>query len=273
MNEHEIDWFKKIKPEYIILSSSSKKILEEKYEMDFAEIQEKMQKGELEVEDKYKLILLDGLKDVARQHGYKSITYPHTFISEDGSYVEKVCRIEWGWGEKSCPSYCIFEDSADAHKNNTFSWYGDYLSTAATNRAFARCVRNFLGISILGADEIGSSKEDSNVNSVVESTPLQLHALLKEMAKIKGYNFESIKSEMIKSKQQKIDKAKKQIQEVTKSKIYSEEEKKNYVESFQHEINSANEEMPENYESFEDIPKNKAYAILGWLKKKEDKVE
>jgi hypothetical protein len=51
-----------------------------------------------------------------------------------------------------------FEDIANATTDNTSSFAQKFLETIAANRAFVRCVRNFLNVHIVGADEIDSSQ-------------------------------------------------------------------------------------------------------------------
>ena len=62
---------------------------------------------------------------------------------------------------------------ANATLNNTSSFATKFLETIACNRAFVRCVRNFLNIHIVGADEIDKSgnRSISNQNSPPSQTP------------------------------------------------------------------------------------------------------
>ena len=50
-----------------------------------------------------------------------------------------------------------FSDVANAAIENTSSFIKKFLETIACNRAFVRCVRNFLNVHIVGDDEIDKS--------------------------------------------------------------------------------------------------------------------
>jgi hypothetical protein len=82
---------------------------------------------------------------------------------------------------------CAFEDMANATLENTNDFCAKFLETIATNRAFVRCVRNFLGINIVGDDEIDKSKNkvasyENSESNIVNITP---QGLLKKQAKDK----------------------------------------------------------------------------------------
>jgi len=62
-----------------------------------------------------------------------------------------------------------FEDIANATIDNTSNFAQKFLETIAANRAFVRCVRNFLNVHIVGADEIDSS-QGTPVPSVTQET-------------------------------------------------------------------------------------------------------
>ena len=58
---------------------------------------------------------------------------------------------------------------ANATVYNTSSFAQKFLETIAANRAFVRCVRNFLNIHIVGADEIDSSNGKSLPSASLET--------------------------------------------------------------------------------------------------------
>ena len=82
---------------------------------------------------------------------------------------------------------CSFEDIANATLENTNDFCAKFLETIATNRAFVRCVRNFLGINIVGDDEIDKSKNKvaSYENSELVISDITPQGLLKKQAKSK----------------------------------------------------------------------------------------
>jgi len=66
-------------------------------------------------------------------------------------------------------SRVAFEDIANATIDNTSNFAQKFLETIAANRAFVRCVRNFLNVHIVGADEIDSS-QGASVPSAPQET-------------------------------------------------------------------------------------------------------
>ena len=105
--------------------------------------------------DKQLLIMLGGIKELAKLRGFAKVKYSLDYPSDN--YVVAKCSIEW------IPNYenkesVVYEDVANATANNTDLFCLKFLETIACNRAFVRCVRNFLNIHIVGADEIDKSK-------------------------------------------------------------------------------------------------------------------
>jgi hypothetical protein len=140
--------------------------------------------------DNQLLIKLGGLKELAKLRGYNQVSYD--VIKCERDYVVVKCRIHW---KPFCESpekgmtedYCVFEDMANATLDNTNDFCAKFLETIATNRAFVRCVRNFLGINIVGDDEIDKSKNkvaayENSESNILNITP---QGLLKKLAKDK----------------------------------------------------------------------------------------
>jgi len=153
------------------------------------------------LEDHQLLIKLSGIKEVLKLRGYESLDYQVVKAEETHAVVK--CRIDFcsnyesdcGDGYKN-PS---FTEVANATLNNCDGFSAKFLESIAANRAFVRCVRNFLNIHIVGADEIDKSgkgelkSEDFDTASVTASsfTP---QASLEKKAREKGYNdYESFK--------------------------------------------------------------------------------
>ena len=140
--------------------------------------------------DNQLLIKLGGLKELAKLRGYNQVSYDVVKCERD--YVVVKCRIHWRpfceSAEKGMTEdYCTFEDMANATLENTNDFCAKFLETIATNRAFVRCVRNFLGINIVGDDEIDKSKNkvaayENSESNIVNITP---QGLLKKQAKDK----------------------------------------------------------------------------------------
>ncbi len=128
------------------------------------------------LDDKQLLIMLAGLKELAKLRGFSSVTYEVKNV--DDAYVVAKCKITW-LSNYETPSSSIFgsgvvfEDVGNATRDNTDNFCLKFLETIACNRAFVRCVRNFLNIHIVGADEIDKSKNKvADISDLVVSNAL-----------------------------------------------------------------------------------------------------
>ena len=85
-----------------------------------------------------------------------------------------------------------------------------FLGAIAENRAFVRCVRNYLGINICGKDEISTSDKKEDATQEPEKTPESaqpikpdqpVNALIKRLKKFDPpLTFTDVKNSMIKKK-------------------------------------------------------------------------
>jgi len=114
--------------------------------------------------DKQLLIMLGGIKELAKLRGYKGIDYKIDNVAD--GYVVAKCQIDWINNYESGHHGVYYSDSANATLANTDAFCAKFLETIACNRAFVRCVRNYLNIHIVGADEIDKSKGANNSNTV-----------------------------------------------------------------------------------------------------------
>ncbi len=152
------------------------------------------------LKDNQLLIMLGGIKELAKLRGFESVSY-NTENLGDG-YVKATCKIVWSRNYESSGQNTIYEDVANASLYNTSSFAAKFLETIACNRAFVRCVRNFLNIHIVGADEIDKSKDAVNVSYIEASSDeintvasLSPHAQLKTVFvdEMNGGSFEDFK--------------------------------------------------------------------------------
>jgi len=144
--------------------------------------------------DNQLLIMLGGIKELAQVRGYHSVE--HKVITANPEYVCVVCSIKWIGNYETGGESVTFEAIADTHPDNTTSFTRSYLSAMAENRAFVRCVRNFLKINIVGKDEIGA-KQPFKEEMVVENPMAPLNTLVKAM-KDKNIVFEDVKKRLMK---------------------------------------------------------------------------
>mgnify|MGYP003132364506 FL=1 len=145
-NDGSVDWRAMINPKYLYAN----KDWFEYRKMDVPTTTEGLKDNQL-------LVMLGGIKELAKLRGYTCVNFDVTNVTEE--YVVAKCTINW------CNNYeCVSEfstmysDTANATLDNTDSFCAKFLETIACNRAFVRCVRNYLGIHIVGADEIDKSE-------------------------------------------------------------------------------------------------------------------
>jgi len=175
-----INWRAMVKPEHLYPNK------------DWFELRNKPVPESIEgLADNQLLIKLGGLKELAKLRGYNQVSYE--VIKCERDYVVVKCKIHWKALMDAVPSMviledpCAFEDMANATLENTNDFCAKFLETIATNRAFVRCVRNYLGINIVGDDEIDKSKNkissyEGSESTIVNITP---QGLLKKQAKDK----------------------------------------------------------------------------------------
>lgn len=139
------------------------------------------------LKDNQLLIMLGGIKELARLRGFYSVSFQVQNVDE--GYVTARCIIDWiGNYESGSKDYngnytiVSYQDVANATFENTDSFCEKFLETIACNRAFVRCVRNFLNIHIVGADEIDKSDNrkstPQNSTQAVSNAPITPSALL-----------------------------------------------------------------------------------------------
>ncbi len=146
-----IDWRAMIKPKFLYAN----KDWFEARKMDVPTTIEGLRDNQL-------LVMLGGIKELAKLRGYTCVNFDVTNVTEE--YVVAKCTINW------CNNYeCVSEfstmysDTANATLDNTDSFCAKFLETIACNRAFVRCVRNYLGVHIVGADEIDKSENKTPI--------------------------------------------------------------------------------------------------------------
>ena len=159
------------------------------------------------------IILLGGIKELAQIRGYTNLRYDVTSPSSD--YVVATCSIDWIPNYETEGRPVTFSAIGDASPNNTKSFAKHFLGPIAENRAFVRCVRNFLKINIVSQEELGNVKfsEEQSENS---TTP---EGILLTAMKEKGLSFESIKKKLLKEKYEDADNLT-GIKDLPKTKIF-----------------------------------------------------
>ncbi len=185
-----VDWRKMLKPEHFVPNREKTK------ETDISKIP-----------DEHLLILLDGIKYLAKIRGYHEIEYSPIGSLPFQDYVNVKCTIRWikNFEEDHCQT---FSDIGDACLNSTKGFGSLFLGPIAANRAFIRCVRNYLGISIYGKEEMAPEGDEERQNaekasrsgdSAAPPATDKPHKIL--LNKMKQYNppltFSAVKDKMI----------------------------------------------------------------------------
>lgn len=117
------------------------------------------------LDDSQLLIKLGGIKELAKLRGINSVSYVVEESSDERSVVR--CLVDFISNYETVDEQGIgsihFSSVANATIHNTNGFAAKFLECIAENRAFVRAVRNFLGIHIVGADEIDTSKNKSPI--------------------------------------------------------------------------------------------------------------
>lgn len=174
-DEGMIDWRKMIKTEHLVPNR------DRTTETDVTKLS-----------DSQLIILLGGIKDLAQIRGYTNVSYD--VVSPHPEYVVATCTITWTPNYETEGNEVTFSAIGDASPNNTKSFAKYFLGPIAENRAFVRCVRNFLKINIVAQEELGNVKLNDEEPSGAKTDPV---FLLKETMKEKGVSFEIIKKKLV----------------------------------------------------------------------------
>ena len=146
------------------------------------------------LKDHQLLIKLSGIKELARLRGFSDVSYKIVKCEQD--HVAVICEITFIPNYETAGEPVVFQDVANATINNTSDFGQIFLETIACNRAFVRCVRNFLNIHIVGDDEInknnGKAPAKTGEQEINAITP---HAILETNAanKMNCNTFEDFK--------------------------------------------------------------------------------
>jgi len=171
-DDGSIDWRSMIRKEFLVPNKERTK------ETDVSKL-----------EDKDLIILLGGIKELAQIRGYTDVNYSVNAPNQD--YVAATCSIKFIANYETGGREITFSAIGDASPFNTKDFAKNYLGPIAENRAFCRCVRNFLKINIVAQEELGKSKDE-------EKNAFEPSSLLEKVMKEKNISFDMLKKRLIK---------------------------------------------------------------------------
>ncbi len=175
-----IDWRKMVKPEHLVPNKDRTS------ETDVTKLK-----------DYQLIILLGGIKELAQIRGYTDVTYDVTSPSSD--YVVATCTITWKPNYETEGEKVVFSAIGDASPHNTNSFARNFLGPIAENRAFVRCVRNFLKINIVGKEELGGADAPptaTNTSTPTSDTSMDPRSMLQAVMNEKGVTLEKLKAKL-----------------------------------------------------------------------------
>lgn len=193
-----IDWRKMILPEHLVFNKQYQKEIEDKYGKSLDQL------NVTEVEDRYLLILLPGIKELIALRGFSNLDVSLDKVERD--HCAATCRITWIPNFESCGEFISFSDGAGASIDNTNGFGQLFLETIAINRSVVRCARNFLGINIVGQDEVGGKQKFNKIQNESQTTPFSSNALLEQRLVEKGVSFETFRKRVTEAYMDKLSK-------------------------------------------------------------------
>jgi hypothetical protein len=164
------------------------------------------------------IILLGGIKELAQIRGYTSVIYNIECPSPE--YVVTTCTIDWIPNYETEGQAVTFSAIGDASPNNTNSFAKNFLGPIAENRAFVRCVRNFLKINIVAKEELvgDTFARQTGVSEESETGTLSPpYNLLEAAMKSKSVSLKNVKKRL---SDEGYEKAINELEDIPKVKVF-----------------------------------------------------
>lgn len=109
------------------------------------------------LKDNQLLIMLGGIRELAKIRGFDSLKFDVLESSRERAVVSCSMYFIPNYENPDGVNYC---EVANATLDNTDGFGEKFLESFAANRAFIRCVRNFLNVNIVGFDEIDKRADE-----------------------------------------------------------------------------------------------------------------
>lgn len=201
-----IDWRKMIKTEHLVPN-----------------LQKTSERDVTKLKDTELIILIAGIKELAQVRGYTDVRYDVTSPSKD--YVIASCSIKFIPNYETEGREVTFSAIGDAGPHNTHGFGQAFLGPMAENRAFVRCVRNFLKINIVANDELEKmtfakpfSPQSASALPEEDAQPSPV-ALLKKVMAEKKVDFNRLKKRLEDEEYDKVDSIS-CVESIPKAKIF-----------------------------------------------------
>jgi hypothetical protein len=192
-----VNWRKMVPVEFLYVNGGDarrKEMVEKKYKKSVKEIDIVADN----VEDRDLVITLAGLKHLLRLRGYSSVSL-HTNESSE-TFASVNCYIDFLPNFETEGVAQSYSENGSAHLRSTDGFMRAYLVEAATNRAFARCIRNYLNINIVSREELFDESKAAQIDS--GSTPFisngSPQSILEKKCADAGFGFPALKAAAIK---------------------------------------------------------------------------
>lgn len=149
-----VDWRAMIPVKYLYINPDKKrrKEIEDKYGKPYDQIDILLDK----VEDRHLVSMLGGTKYLARIRGVKSVKVKIKESNE--SYASVTATIVFIPNYETESKEFTYSENACAHSNNTYSFAQQYLVEMATNRAVCRAIRMALSIFVVSQVEVSGAQ-------------------------------------------------------------------------------------------------------------------
>ena len=134
---------------------------------------------------------------MAQIRGYTKVSY--NVFSAAEHYVCVSCTITWLPNFETEGREVSFQSLASTSLNNTKDFGKLYLAEMAENRAFCRCIRNFLRVNIVSAEELSNNPSGNPFSNggATASSSNEPSQILADAMKQKGVSFDSVKKKLI----------------------------------------------------------------------------
>lgn len=231
--DNSVDWVKMLLPQHFVINKAYENQIVEKLGKPLVEVEAQ------EVEDHQKLTLLAGSRYLLDLRGFSKLKYSQPVYGTNGS-VSVECEITFIPNYETDMRELVFSGIGEATMNNAgpigknkMGEWAYYLAATAENRAFVRCLRNALRISVLSKEEAQFETVAQQSQSQSQNSSLDFYSILQNIMNTKKPN-----------------------------KISFDILQKTIINNYQDKVKSD----PSKWTSVKDIPPNDVFTIIGLLK-------